>query len=243
VAITLALVAGERLLHLGVFDPAYGGDPILFQHLFWFYSHPAVYIMVLPAMGVISEIVASFTRKEIYGYKFVAAASLAIAVFGFLVWGHHMFVSGQSIYAGMIFSLLSYAVAIPSAVKVFNWTATLYKSSVSLHTPILYAFGFIGLFTIGGFTGFFLAALWVDNLLIAHLLRHRALPLHYGRGRGDGLSGRHPLLVAKDFGPDVPGNLGQAGGADRLHRIQPDLLSAIHTGLPGDAAPLSRLPR
>jgi cytochrome c oxidase subunit I len=161
-AITLALVAGERLLHLGVFDPAYGGDPILFQHLFWFYSHPAVYIMILPAMGVVSELVATFTRKEIYGYRFVAAASVAIAVFGFLVWGHHLFTSGQSIYAGMIFSLLSYAVAIPSAVKVFNWTATLYKSSVSLQTPMLYAFGFIGLFTIGGLTGLFVAALAVD---------------------------------------------------------------------------------
>src|SRR5499425_869556 len=161
-AITLALVAGERLLHLGVFDPAYGGDPILFQHLFWFYSHPAVYIMILPAMGVVSELVATFTRKEIYGYKFVAAASVAIAVFGFLVWGHHLFTSGQSIYAGMIFSLLSYAVAIPSAVKVFNWTATLYKSSVSLQTPMLYAFGFIGLFTVGGLTGLFVAALGLD---------------------------------------------------------------------------------
>jgi cytochrome c oxidase subunit I len=162
VAITLALVAGERLLHLGVFDPAYGGDPILFQHLFWFYSHPAVYIMILPALGVTSELVATFTRKEIYGYRFVAAASVAIAVFGFLVWGHHMFTSGQSIYAGMVFSLLSYAVAIPSAVKVFNWTATLYKSSVSLRTPMLYAFGFIGLFTIGGLTGLFVAALGID---------------------------------------------------------------------------------
>ncbi|HKX30072.1 MAG TPA: cytochrome c oxidase subunit I [Blastocatellia bacterium] len=161
-AITLALVAGERLLHLGVFDPAYGGDPILFQHLFWFYSHPAVYIMILPAMGVVSELIAAFTRKEIYGYKFVAAASLAIAVFGFLVWGHHLFVSGQSIYAGMVFSFLSYAVAIPSAVKVFNWTATLYRSSVSFQTPMLYAFGFIGLFTIGGLTGLFVAALGVD---------------------------------------------------------------------------------
>jgi cytochrome c oxidase subunit 1 len=161
-AITLALVAGERLLHLGVFDPAYGGDPVLFQHLFWFYSHPAVYIMILPAMGVVSELVATFTRKEIYGYKFVAAASIAIAVFGFLVWGHHLFVSGQSMYAGMIFSFLSYAVAIPSAVKVFNWTATLYKASVSFQTPMLYAFGFIGLFTIGGLTGLFVAALGLD---------------------------------------------------------------------------------
>ncbi|MCG3160751.1 MAG: cytochrome c oxidase subunit 1 [Acidobacteria bacterium] len=161
-AISLALVAAERLLHLGVFDPAYGGDPVLFQHIFWFYSHPAVYIMVLPSMGVVSELIPTFARKIIYGYKVVAAASVAIAIFSFLVWGHHMFVSGQSIFIGMVFSLLSYAVAIPSAVKVFNWTATLYKSSVSFQTPMLYAFGFIGLFTIGGLTGLFVAALGVN---------------------------------------------------------------------------------
>jgi len=161
-AITLLLVAAERLLHIGVFDPTYGGDPVLFQHLFWFYSHPAVYIMVLPSMGVVSELVATFTRHEIYGYKFVAFSSVAIAVLGFLVWGHHMFVSGQSTYASMVFSFLSYAVAIPSAVKVFNWTATLHKGSVSYQTPMLYAFGFVGLFTIGGMTGLFLAALGID---------------------------------------------------------------------------------
>jgi cytochrome c oxidase subunit 1 len=162
VAVTLLLVGLERMFRIGIFDPALGGDPVLFQHLFWFYSHPAVYIMILPAMGVVSELVATFTRKRVYGYKIVAMASLAIAIFGFLVWGHHMFVSGQSVYAGLIFSFLSYAVAIPSAVKVFNWTATLYKGSNSYRTPMLYAFGFIGLFTIGGLTGLFVAALGVD---------------------------------------------------------------------------------
>ena len=162
IAVTLLMVAVERLFHLGIFDPRLGGDPILFQHLFWFYSHPAVYIMVLPAMGVVSELVTTFSRKNIFGYKFVAFASIAIAVLGFLVWGHHMFVSGQSVYAGMIFSVLSFLVAIPSAVKVFNWTATMYKGSISYRTPMLYAFGFIGLFTIGGLTGLFLATLGVD---------------------------------------------------------------------------------
>ncbi len=162
IAITVLLLAFERVVRIGIFDPALGGDPVLFQHLFWFYSHPAVYIMVLPAMGVVSELVAAFTRKSIFGYDLVAFASIAIAVFGFLVWGHHLFVSGQSVYAGMIFSFLSYAVAIPSAVKVFNWTATLYKGSVSYQTPMLYAFGFIGLFTIGGLTGLFLAAMGLD---------------------------------------------------------------------------------
>ena len=162
IAITILLLAFERVSRVGIFDPGLGGDPVLFQHLFWFYSHPAVYIMILPSMGVISELIANFSRKNIFGYKFVAFSSLAIAVFGFLVWGHHMFVTSQSVYAGMIFSFLSFAVAIPSAVKVFNWTATLYKSSISYDTPMLYALGFIGLFTIGGMTGLFLAALAVD---------------------------------------------------------------------------------
>ncbi|MCL4295355.1 MAG: cytochrome c oxidase subunit I [Anaerolineae bacterium] len=162
VAISLLLVAIERLFRIGIFDPALGGDPILFQHLFWFYSHPAVYIMILPSMGVISELITCFSRKRIFGYNFIAFSSIAIAVIGFLVWGHHMFVSGQSVYAGMIFSILSYIVAIPSAIKVFNWTATLYKGQISYDTPMLYALGFIGLFTIGGLTGLYLAALAID---------------------------------------------------------------------------------
>jgi cytochrome c oxidase subunit I len=162
IAITVLLVAVERGLHLGIFDPALGGDPILFQHLFWFYSHPAVYIMILPAMGVVSELVQAGTRKNIFGYSFVAFSSLAIAVIGFLVWGHHLFVAGQSTYAGLVFSIISFFVAIPSAVKVFNWTATMYKGSVSWDAPMLYAYGFIGLFTIGGLTGLFLATLGMD---------------------------------------------------------------------------------
>ena len=161
-AITIALVGVERMFGLGIFDPSLGGDPILFQHLFWFYSHPAVYIMILPGMGVISELVTCFSRRRIFGYGFIAVSSLAIALLGFLVWGHHMFVSGQSIYAGMVFSVLSMLVAIPSAIKVFNWTATLYKGSVSLDAPMLYALGFIGLFTMGGLTGIFLASMAVD---------------------------------------------------------------------------------
>jgi cytochrome c oxidase subunit 1 len=161
-AITIVLVALERLIHVGVFDPAVGGDPILFQHLFWFYSHPAVYIMILPSMGVMSELVTAFSKKRIFGYSFIAFSSVAIAAISFLVWGHHMFVAGQSVYAGIVFSALSFAVAIPSAIKVFNWTATLYKGSVSYQAPMLYAIGFIGLFTMGGLTGLFLATLAVD---------------------------------------------------------------------------------
>ena len=162
IAITLLLMMIERAFHIGLFDPALGGDPILFQHLFWFYSHPAVYIMILPSMGVISEIVTCFSRNRIFGYSFIAASSIAIALIGFLVWGHHMFVSGQSTNASLIFSLLSMFVAIPSAIKVFNWTATLYRGSVRLQAPMVYALGFIGLFTIGGLTGLFLSTLATD---------------------------------------------------------------------------------
>ena len=160
--ITLALIALERIFGIGFFDPALGGDPLLFQHLFWFYSHPAVYIMILPGMGVVSELVTAFSRKRIFGYEFVAYASLAIAVLGFLVWGHHMFVSGQSMYAGMVFSFLSFAVAVPSAIKVYNWTATLYKGQIVIDTPLLYALAFIALFVIGGLTGLMLASLAID---------------------------------------------------------------------------------
>jgi len=163
IAISLALVGLERWFHVGIFDPALGGDPLLFQHMFWFYSHPAVYVMILPSMGVISELVTAFSKKKIFGYHFIAFSSIAIAAIGFLVWGHHMFISGQSIYAGLVFSALSFAVAIPSAIKVFNWTATLYKGSISYEAPMLYALGFIGLFTIGGLTGLFLATLAVDQ--------------------------------------------------------------------------------
>ncbi len=161
-AITLVLIALERILGIGFFDPALGGDPLLFQHLFWFYSHPAVYIMILPGMGVVSELVTAFSRKRIFGYRFVAYSSLAIATLGFLVWGHHMFVSGQSIYASMVFSLLSFAVAVPSAIKVYNWTATLYKGQIVIDTPLLYALAFIALFVIGGLTGLMLASLAID---------------------------------------------------------------------------------
>jgi cytochrome c oxidase subunit 1 len=161
-AVTLLMVAVERIFQVGIFDPALGGDPVLFQHMFWFYSHPAVYIMVLPAMAVVSEIIPAFARKPLSGYKAVAYSSMSIAVLGFLVWGHHMFVAGTSVYSAMVFSLFSYLVAVPSAIKVFNWTATIYKGSISWDTPMLYAIGFVGLFTIGGMTGLFLAALGLD---------------------------------------------------------------------------------
>ena len=161
-AITLLLVVLDRLFGIGIFDPARGGDPLLFQHLFWFYSHPAVYIMILPGMGVVSELIACYSRKEVFGYKFVAWSAIAIAGVGFFVWGHHMFVSGQSAFAGLVFSFMSFVVAVPSAIKVFNWTATMHKGRISYDAPMLYALGFIGLFTIGGLTGLFLACLAYD---------------------------------------------------------------------------------
>ena len=161
-SMALLLIVLERVLGIGIFDPELGGDPLLFQHLFWFYSHPAVYIMVLPAMGVVSEIIPCFVRKRIFGYRFMIYSIMAIAIVGFFVWGHHMFVSGQSMYAGIVFSLLSFVVAIPSAIKVFNWTATLYKGSISFEAPMLYALGFVGLFLLGGLTGLFLAATALD---------------------------------------------------------------------------------
>ncbi len=162
IAISMALLALERIFGLGFFDPLLGGDPLLFQHLFWFYSHPAVYIQILPGMGVISELVTCFSRKKVFGYSSMAIAILGIAVFGFLVWAHHMFVAGISVYSAMVFSFLSYVVAVPSAIKVFNWTATMYRGSIYLLTPMLYALAFIGLFTVGGMTGLFLASLGID---------------------------------------------------------------------------------
>jgi cytochrome c oxidase subunit 1 len=161
-AITLLLIVLERCFGVGLFDPKLGGDPLLFQHLFWFYSHPAVYIMILPGMGVVSETIAVFARKPVFGYKVVAGSSLAIAALGFLVWGHHMLVSSQSVYAGLVFSLLSFLVSVPSAVKVFSWTATLHRGRIRFDTPLLYALGFMGLFTIGGLTGLMLATLPID---------------------------------------------------------------------------------
>lgn len=161
-AMALILIFVERVFQIGIYDPALGGDPLLFQHLFWFYSHPAVYIMILPGMGIVSEIIPCFSRKELFGYKFVAYASFGIAWLGFFVWAHHMFVAGISAYAALIFSCLSFLVAVPSAIKVFNWTATLYKGSISFEAPMLYALGFVVLFTFGGMAGLFLATLGLD---------------------------------------------------------------------------------
>ncbi len=162
IGITMVLLALERALSIGIFDPALGGDPVLFQHFFWFYSHPAVYIMILPAFGIISELMGTFSRQKVYGYRAVALSSLAIALLGFLVWGHHMFTSGQSPISSVVFSMITFLIGIPSGIKVFNWTATMYKGAVWLVTPMLYALAFLFQFTIGGVTGIMVGALAVD---------------------------------------------------------------------------------
>ncbi len=167
VAITLLCVIFERTFQLPIFSPELGGDPVLFQHMFWFYSHPAVYIMVLPSFGVISEVITAFCRKRVFGYHFIAFSSLAIAFLGFLVWGHHMFVSSQSMYQGVAFSLMTFLLAVPSAIKIFNWTATMWKGNIHLNSPMIYAIGFMGLFLIGGLTGLFLATMGTDVHLTA----------------------------------------------------------------------------
>ncbi len=163
--ITMLLLAAENVLHIGIFDPKYNGDPVTYQHFFWFYSHPAVYIMILPGMGIISELMSVHSHKSIFGYRFIAYSSIAIALFGFLVWGHHMFTSGMANVTTIIFSALTFSVSIPSAIKIFNWLATMYKGTVQLNTPMCYALNFIFLFTIGGLTGLWLGALSTDRPL------------------------------------------------------------------------------
>ena len=201
----------ERFFGVGVFDPAKGGDPILYQHMFWIYSHPATYIMILPAMGIVSDIIPVFARKKIFGYMAIAISGIAIAAVGSLVWGHHMFVSGQSDFAALLFSLLTFLVAVPSAIKVFNWVATLHKGSIVLEPPLLFCLAFIFLFSIGGLTGLIQGAL-APNV---HLHDTYWIPghFHYIIFGGNGIWPLCclPLLVSEDVWPDVQPENGSVG--------------------------------
>ena len=240
-AMSLLLISAERFFGLPIFDPAAGGDPLLFQHLFWFYSHPAVYIMILPAMGVVSEVFACFARRRVFGYAFMVFALMMIGVVGFMVWGHHMFVAGQSPFANLVFSFLSFIVAVPSAIKVFNWTATLYRGHIGFEAPMIYALGFLGLFTIGGLTGL-VPRLSADRYRRHRLLfRRRAFPHHHGRRHGVGVHGRHSLLVAEGDGQALQRILGAVRRHHHVPRLQRDVPAAICDGLARHAAPLSLL--
>jgi cytochrome c oxidase subunit 1 len=240
--ITLLLLIFERIFHQGIFDPRMGGDPVLFQHFFWFYSHPAVYIMILPGMAIINETLAVHARKRIFGYRAVAFSSLAIAAISFLVWGHHMFTS-QGEVASIMFSALTFLVAIPTAVKVFNWTATLYKGTITLNTPMLYTLTFLFTFTIGGLTGLPLAALVTD----VHLTDSYFVVAHFHYVMMGGsviamLGGLHHWWP-KFFGKMYWEARGDRGLHPDLHRLQYDLLHPVHHGHAGHAAAVRELRR
>ena len=240
-AMSLLLIIAERWLGLPIFNPTEGGDPLLFQHLFWFYSHPAVYIMILPAMGVASEVLACFARRRVFGYVAMIISMMTIALIGFMVWGHHMFVAGQSPYANLIFSFLSFIVAVPSAIKVFNWTATLYRGSITLKAPLLYIQFRRAVHHRG--PDRIVSRLGAGRYPRAFdLFRHRSFPLHHGRRDGVGVFCGATFLVAEDHRPHVSRRLGALRSDDDVPRLHRHLHAAVHHGLRRHAAALPRLP-
>ena len=239
----LTLMLLDRQAGTHFFDPAHGGSPLLYQHVFWFFGHPEVYVMILPAMGIVSEILPVFARKPIFGYKAVAVSTVGIAFYSLLVWAHHMFTVGLPIGLDIFFMLSSMIIAIPTGVKIFNWLATLWRGNISFDTPMLLALGFIGVFTIGGLSGIFLAAFPIDWAVHRHVLRRRAPALRALR-RLDLRDLRRPLLlVAEDVRPAARRAPRQAALLARLHRLQPDVLPAAHARAARDAAPRLHLPR
>ena len=241
VGITLLLVTMERTLGIGFFDPARGGDPILYQHLFWIYSHPVVYVMILPAMGVISEILPTFAGRTIFGYKAIAMSSMAIAIVGYMVWGHHMFTVGMSDTARWVFSLLTFLVAIPTGIKVFNWMATLYRGSIEVKVPLLYALGFIFLFSIGGLTGLVNGRPFHRHPRARHGIHRGPFPLHHVRRCGHRHVCRAALLVPQDVRAQVQREDGHLGLGPDHGWVQHPVLPHADPGHDGHAPPLPRL--
>ena len=235
-AAALAALFMERQFGVPFYDPTKGGSPVLWQHMFWFYSHPAVYIMILPAFGIISEVLPTFSRKPIFGYKLIAFSSVAIALAGFMVWAHHMFTSGLAPYLQLPFMILTFVIGIPTGIKIFSWTATLWGGKIHLTTAMLFAIGFIALFTCGGITGIFLAAVPVRSRRPRHVLRRRPLPLRARRGQPDGHLFRDVLLVPEDVGTVAQRDPGQDPLLVVLRRIQRNVLADALAGRRRNAA-------